>query len=98
MSYSLGAVAIAALLLIGDRAQAVEPQRAHATTLAAAVATAERATGGMAVRAKLKNKYGRVLYEVKVIDETAGRKVLIDAATGKPVAAPTQAGNRYKGD
>ena len=52
-------------------------------TLAAAVAAAERETGGRAVKASLKNQYGQTLFEVGVVKDLVAHKVVVDPASGK---------------
>jgi uncharacterized membrane protein YkoI len=55
------------------------------TTLAAAIATAEKETGGTAIEAKADGDDGAMRYKVEVAKDNAVRKVTIDGATGKVV-------------
>src|SRR2546426_6233261 len=61
-------------------------------TLADAIETAEKGTGGRAVEAALKSQYGSALFEVRVVKDLAPQKVLVDPATGKVVAVPAHGG------
>jgi uncharacterized membrane protein YkoI len=57
-------------------------------TLAAAAATAERETGGRAVKAALEDQHGATVFKVTVVKDLVPQKVLVDPASGKvaPVA------------
>jgi uncharacterized membrane protein YkoI len=55
-------------------------------TLAAACAAAERETGGRAIEASLKSRYGQTLFSVGVVKEFALHKVTVDPASGRVVA------------
>jgi uncharacterized membrane protein YkoI len=52
-------------------------------TLAAAIAAAERETGGRAVKASLKSRYGQTLFEVGVVKDLVPHKVMVDPASGQ---------------
>lgn len=52
-------------------------------TLGAAIAAAERETGGRAVKASLKSRYGQTLFEVGVVKDLVPHKVMVDPANGK---------------
>jgi uncharacterized membrane protein YkoI len=54
-------------------------------TLEAAIAAAERETGGRAVEASVKSQYGQTLFEVGVVKDFLLRMVKVDAASGKVV-------------
>ncbi len=56
---------------------------ASSTTLAAAIATAERQTGGKAIEASFDGEDGATLFKVEVAKDNAVHKVRIDGATGK---------------
>lgn len=64
---------------------ALKALEASSVTLAQAVEAAETATGGRAVKAKMKDRYGTMLFEVGLLVEGAMRRVEVDAATGKAV-------------
>jgi uncharacterized membrane protein YkoI len=66
-------------------------------TLAAAIAAAERETGGRAVKASLKNQYGQTLFEVGVVKDLIPHKVVVDPVSGK-VAAVAQRKGKDKDD
>jgi uncharacterized membrane protein YkoI len=55
------------------------------TTLAAAIASAEQATGGKAIEAGLDDEDGKALYEVELAAAATIQKAYIDAATGNVV-------------
>src|SRR2546426_8816340 len=67
-------------------------------TLADAIETAEKGTGGRAVEAALKSQYGSALFEVRVVKDLAPQKVLVDPATGKVVAVPAHGGRKDDDD
>lgn len=54
-------------------------------TLMAAVAAAERETGGRAVKASLKSPHGQTAFEVGVFKDFVSHKVMVDPASGKVV-------------
>lgn len=56
---------------------------ASPTTLAAAIATAERQIGGQAIEASVDDEDNTVRFEVEVARDNALHKVMIDGATGK---------------
>ena len=66
-------------------------------TLVAAIAAAERETGGRAVKASLKSQYGQTLFEVGVVKDLISHKVVVDPASGK-VAAVAQRKGKDKDD
>ena len=55
-------------------------------TLAAAIAAAERETGGRATKASLKSRDGQTLFEVGVIKDFVPHKVMVEPASGKVFA------------
>jgi uncharacterized membrane protein YkoI len=57
-----------------------------AVSLSKAIDAAESKTGGRAVKAKMKDRYGEMYYEVAVIVDGSKQKVLINSATAKVVA------------
>jgi uncharacterized membrane protein YkoI len=59
-------------------------------TLASAIAAAETDTGGRAVKAALKSRYGATVFEVRVVKDHAPQKVLVDATNGKVVPAASR--------
>ena len=54
-----------------------------ATTLSAAVATAEQHIGGKAIEASFGNEDGTLSFEIEVAKDNAVHKVMIDSASGK---------------
>jgi uncharacterized membrane protein YkoI len=80
---------IASLFDAGDRRKdqaALGRLEASPMTLAAAIAAAERETGGRAVKASLKTQHGQTLFEVGVVKDLVLHKVRVDPASGKVVA------------
>ena len=63
---------------------------ASSVPLADAIDAAQQETGGRAVKAALKSRYGSTLFEVKVVKDSTTQKVLIDPATARVVTAPGQ--------
>jgi uncharacterized membrane protein YkoI len=63
-------------------------------TLAGAIAAAEKETGGRAVRAASADRYGTILFEVRLVKEATMLQVQVDSATGKVVTLPTHATRR----
>lgn len=63
---------------------------ASSVPLADAIDAAQQETGGRAVKAELKSRYGSTLFEVKVVKDSTTQKVLIDPATARVVTAPGQ--------
>lgn len=61
---------------------------ASAMTLAGAIDAAEKETGGRAVKAALKSRYGSMLFEVGVVKDWIMQKVLVDPTTAKVVTLP----------
>ncbi len=61
-------------------------------TLAAAVAAAERETGGRAVQASLKSLYGQTLFKVGVVKDLNLQEVLVDPVSGQVAAAAQRQG------
>jgi len=61
---------------------------ASSMTLAGAVDLAEKETGGRAVQAALKSRYGSMLFEASVVKDWTTHKVLVDPATAKVVTSP----------
>jgi uncharacterized membrane protein YkoI len=59
-------------------------------TLAAAIGTAERETGGRAVKAALKSEHGTTFFEVRVVKDLVPQKILVDPASGKVVPVATR--------
>jgi uncharacterized membrane protein YkoI len=57
-------------------------------SLVDAIAAAERESGGRAVEASLKSRYGQTLFEVGVVKDLVLHKVLVDPANGKAIAVP----------
>lgn len=83
--------AIANLFDSDDRRKeqaALSQLNASQMTLAAAIAAAERETGGRAVKASLKSQYGQTLFEVRVVRDFIPHKVFVDPASGKVAAIP----------
>jgi uncharacterized membrane protein YkoI len=60
-------------------------------TLAGAIAAAEKETGGRAVRAASADRFGTILFDVRLVKEAAMLQVQVDSATGKVVTLPTHA-------
>jgi uncharacterized membrane protein YkoI len=60
-------------------------------TLAGAVAAAEKDTGGRAVRARSTERYGSVLFEVRLLKDGAMLAAQVDAASGKVATLPMDA-------
>lgn len=58
---------------------------ATSMTLTGAIDAAEKATGGRAVQAELKSRYGATLFEVKVLKDWVTQKILVDPATARAV-------------
>ena len=69
----------------GDKPDSQEMARLMAarTSLAQAVAIAEKETGGKAIDADFSDEDGRLTLEIEVLKDNAVRKVIIDAETGK---------------
>ncbi len=59
---------------------------ASSVTLSKAIDAAESKTGGRAVEAKMKDRYGIVYYEVALIVDGSKKRVEVDTATAKVVA------------
>ena len=59
-------------------------------TLSQAIDAAEKDTGGRAVKAKLKDRYGSMYFQVSLIVGQSKRRVEVDAATAKVVAVSVQ--------
>ena len=92
--------AIANLFDSDDRREdqaALAQLEASPMTLAAAIAAAERETGGRAVKASLKSQYGQTLFEVGVVKDLVPHKFVVDPASGK-VAAVAQRKGKDKDD
>src|SRR2546425_11940045 len=85
---------LASIANVFDREDQREDQAAFALleapsmTLAGAIETAEKGTGGRAAGAALKSQDGSALFEVKAVKDLAPQKVLGAPAPGKDVAAP----------
>ena len=62
---------------------------ASSVTLSQAIDAAEADTGGKAVKAKLKDRYGSVFFEVALMVDGSKQRVEIDTATAKVVAVST---------
>jgi len=56
---------------------------ASPVTLAAAIATAEKETGGKTMEAEFESEHGKSLFKVKLVKDNAVHKVKIDASNGK---------------
>lgn len=67
----------------GSEARAVAALAAAPTTLAQAIATAERETGGRAIEAEVKRHQAGFAYEVETVRDAAVRKLRIDMQTGQ---------------
>ncbi len=65
-------------------------------TLTQAIATAEQQTGGRAIGAGADNENGRVAIAVEIAAKDGMRTVLIDPATGQPIA--NRAGGEHESD
>jgi uncharacterized membrane protein YkoI len=61
---------------------------ASPTTLASAIAAAERETGGRAVEAALADQYGSMFFKVKLVKDGILSRAQIDPASGKVVTVP----------
>jgi len=61
---------------------------ASGMTLAGAIDAAQKETGGRAVNAAVKSRYGSTVFEVTVLKDWTTRKVLVDPATAKVVTLP----------
>ena len=59
---------------------------ASSVTLAQAIDAAESNTRGRAVKAKMKDRYGSVYYEIALIVDGSKKRVAVDSATAKVVA------------
>ncbi len=59
---------------------------ASSITLSEAIDAAESDTGGKAVKAKMKDRYGSVFFEVALIVDGSKQRVEVDTATAKVVA------------
>lgn len=59
-----------------------------ALSLAGAIETAEKETGGRAVEASVENRYGSTLFEVRVVKDFIAQKVWVDPATSKVISVP----------
>ena len=59
-------------------------------SLADAIDAAQKETGGRAVKAAVKSRYGATLFAVKVVKDLTLQKVMLDPATGKVVTVPSQ--------
>lgn len=64
--------------------------KATQVTLSQAIDAAEKDTGGRAVKAKLKDRYGSMYFQVSLIVDRSKRRVEVDAATAKVVAVTTK--------
>ncbi len=62
---------------------------ASSVTLSQAIDAAEADTGGKAVKAKLKDRYGSVFFEVALMVDGSKQRVEVDTATAKVVAVST---------
>jgi uncharacterized membrane protein YkoI len=71
-----------------DAAELAKLPAGH-VTLAGAIATAERQTGGQAIDASFGNENGTMLVEVEVAKGNAVHTVKLDAASGKVVKVTT---------
>src|ERR1700737_5042616 len=72
-------------------------------TISQPIATAEQQAGGRAIRAKLENEKGKLLYEVKVAGKDKATEVQIDAQDGKVLATNAaqhehKHGGRHEGE
>ena len=61
---------------------------ASSMTLVDAIEAAEKAVGGRAVKAALKNRYGAMVFEASVVKDWTAHRVLVDPATAKVVTSP----------
>ena len=62
-------------------------------SLAGAIAAAEKETGGRAIRARSVDRYGNILFDVRLVKDAGLLRVQVDSATGKVVALPTYRGH-----
>ena len=87
---------VAAVAGVFDRDDQREDQAALARleassmSLADAIDAAQKETGGRALKAAVKSRYGATLFEVKVVKDLTLQKVMLDPATGKVVTVPSQ--------
>ena len=87
---------VAAVAGVFDRDDQREDQAALARleassmSLADAIDAAQKETGGRAVKAAVKSRYGATLFAVKVVKDLTLQKVMLDPATGKVVTVPSQ--------
>lgn len=70
----------------GSEARAVAAVATAPTTLAQAIATAERETGGRAIEAEVKRHQAGFAYEVRTVRDAAVRTLRIDLQTGQVVS------------
>ena len=95
---------LASIANVFDRDDQREDQAAFALleapsmTLADAIETAEKGTGGRAVEAALKSQDGSGLFEVRVVKDSAPQKVLVEPATGKVQTVPPHGGRKDDDD
>jgi len=61
---------------------------ASSMTLTGAIDSAEKETGGRAVKAVLKSLYGSTLFEVSVVKDFTTHQLVVDPATAKVLAVP----------
>ena len=59
-------------------------------TLAAAIETAEKETGGRAIEAAMESKYGSTLFAVRVVKDWTMHEVWVDPSTSKVIAVPQE--------
>jgi uncharacterized membrane protein YkoI len=57
-------------------------------TLADAVETAEKETGGRAVEASVGSQYSATLFHVRVVKDFIAQRVMVDPSTGKVITVP----------
>lgn len=67
-------------------------------TLATAIATAEKETGGRAIDAAFEDEDGGTLFEVEIAKDKAVHKVMIDATSGKVVKVSAAEHGEHKED
>ncbi len=72
--------------------------KATQVTLSDAIDAAEKDTGGRAIKAKLKDRYGSMYFQVSLIVGQSKRRVEVDAATAKVVAVSAQKKKRDDDD
>jgi uncharacterized membrane protein YkoI len=89
---ALGAAGAGTVVIAKERgegrseARALQAVVAAPTTLAQAIATAERETGGRAVEAEVERRNDGFVYEVETVRDTVVRKLRIDMQTGQVIS------------